>query len=292
LVIGSDGLGVVLQSSIWGSRVPPVAAIVTLTTDFGTGGGYAAAMKGVVLSINPAALVIDIGHEVPPQDIRHGAWLLRQAAFWFLRGTIHVAVVDPGVGTDRPIVYACIDGHHFVAPDNGLLVAVAAERPLSRLIAIEDRRHWLPEVSATFHGRDIMAPVAARLSLGLDPAALGPPRARLAAPPWPAPRVEPGQIVGEVVMVDRFGNLITDIHWSMLPPAHAARLEVSCQAGCVVGLARTYGQQPAGTLVALVGSSGWLELAVVNGSAAAALGAGPGTAVHVHWPRNQDTESR
>ncbi len=141
-------------------------------------------MKGVILSINPRATIVDLSHAVPPHDIRAGAIVLAETAPWFPPGTIHVAVVDPGVGSKRRIVYAQIGKQHFVAPDNGLLSRLAMfERP-SKMISVEEPQHWMPAVSRTFHGRDIMAPVAARLSLGLSPDELGRPQQQLVEIPW------------------------------------------------------------------------------------------------------------
>ena len=143
----------------------PPPAIITLTTDFGEGSRYVAAMKGVILSINPHARVVDLSHSIPPQDILAGAIALAETAPFFPADTIHVAVVDPGVGSARRIVYARIGVQQFIAPDNGLLSRLAARERPAKIIGVDDRRFWLPNVSATFHGRDIMAPIAARLSL-------------------------------------------------------------------------------------------------------------------------------
>ena len=149
-------------------------AIITLTTDFGTGSRYIGTMKGVILSINPRATIIDLSHTVPAQNIRAGAIVLAETAPWFPPDSIHVAVVDPGVGSNRRIVYARIGSQQFVAPDNGLLSRLALLEAPSKIISIEEPRYWMPAVSRTFHGRDIMAPVAARLSAGLSPDLLGP----------------------------------------------------------------------------------------------------------------------
>ena len=143
--------------------------IITLTTDFGNGSPYVATMKGVILSINPAATIIDISHAVPAQDVARGALVLEDTTSWFPDDTIHVAVVDPGVGTSRAILYARIGRQQYVAPDNGVLGRLMARTPPLLVLQLTEREHWLPEVSNTFHGRDIMAPAAARLSLGLDP---------------------------------------------------------------------------------------------------------------------------
>jgi S-adenosyl-L-methionine hydrolase (adenosine-forming) len=259
-------------------------AIITLTTDFGTGSHYVAAMKGVILSICPAATIVDIAHDVPPQDVRRAALLLDDAADWFPAETIHVAVVDPGVGTDRAIVYARIGPQQFIAPDNGLLSRLAARRSPTQLIRLSDPQYWLEHVSTTFHGRDIMAPVAARLALGFDPARLGPPLDRLTMLDWPAARAAAARIDGTVIEIDAFGNLITNITSDML----AGR--VTDRRACVVcniyetwGIHHAYAEQPSGTLVALIGSSGRLELALVGDNAARRLGIGVGSPVTLGW---------
>ncbi|MCR4411541.1 MAG: SAM-dependent chlorinase/fluorinase [Thermoguttaceae bacterium] len=258
--------------------------ILTLSTDFGVGSPYVAAMKGVVLSINPAATVVDITHAVPPQDVRYAAIVLDDVAERFPEGTIHVAVVDPGVGTERGLVLAEIGRQRFLAPDNGLLSRLAARTRPSKIVRLTEPGFWLPDVSATFHGRDILAPVAARLSLGLDPDRLGVPQDRLVMLDWPEVRQRPDGIDGSVLWIDGFGNLITDITRAMLADHWAwDRAIVRCREGRVEGLSRTYGDRPPGTLVALVGSSDRLELAVVGGSAAERLGAGVGDPVELRW---------
>jgi S-adenosylmethionine hydrolase len=259
-------------------------AVITLTTDFGTGSPYVAAMKGVIYSLNPAATVVDISHEIPPQDVRHAAVVLEDLTDLFPPGSIHVVVVDPGVGTERGLVFVRIGRQNYVAPDNGVLSRLARRRAPAKIIRLTEKQYWLHPVSATFHGRDIMAAVAARLSLDLDPDWLGTPQEGLVMLDWPEVRIEPHAISGSVLLVDTFGNLITDITAEMLAgrgETHALR--VSCGGRSVEGLSRTYGQQPEGTLVALIGSSGRLELAVVGGSAAAILGVSAGAAVTVAW---------
>ena len=198
-------------------------SIITLTTDFGTGSPYVAAVKGVVLSINPAVTLVDVTHDVRAQDVRHGALILDDVTGRFPPGTIHVAVVDPGVGTDRKILVAEIGGRHYVAPDNGLLSRLARRTPPSDVRELTESRYWLDSVSATFHGRDVMAPVAAHLSLGLDPEKLGPPLAKLAMLDWPEPVVSSGRIEGEILDVDSFGNLITNIDAELLAQSSVAR---------------------------------------------------------------------
>lgn len=259
-------------------------SIITLTTDFGTGSPYAAAMKGVVLSIDPAATLVDVTHEVRPQDVRHGALVLDDVAGRFPPGTIHVAVVDPGVGTGRKIVAARIDGRLYVAPDNGLLSRLARRTPPSDLRELTERRYWLDPVSATFHGRDVMAPVAAHLSRGLDPEKLGPPLAGLVMLDWPEPVVSAGRIEGEVLDVDSFGNLTTNVDAALLAALPRGRpVRVGLGKHEVEGIRSTYGEGSEGALIALVGSAGRLELAIVGGSAAPTLGARVGDPVIVRW---------
>jgi S-adenosylmethionine hydrolase len=221
---------------------------------------------------------------VRPQDIRQGAWILAEVAGRFPPGTIHVSVVDPGVGTGRRIVYAVFNDQHFVAPDNGLLSRLALRGEPSKIFSVEEPRFWLPSVSSTFHGRDIMAPVAAQLSLGLNPDELGRPLGELIKLDWPEVHVLPGKIQGRVSSVDSFGNLITDITSEMLRDAPTGEdTRVACDEHETLGIFRTYADQPPMTLVALIGSSGFLELAIVGDSAAAMLGISSGTPVTVSW---------
>jgi len=259
-------------------------SIITLTTDFGDGSPYVAAMKGVILSLNPAATLVDITHRVPPQDIRHAALVLEEVGDRFPGGTVHVAVVDPGVGTDRALVFARIGRQNYVAPDNGVLSRLARATPPAKIIELTEPEYWLHPVSATFHGRDIMAPVAARLSLGLEPDHLGTPLERLVMLDWPEPRVAPGRIEGEILRVDSFGNLVTNICAELLPGGEdRGAIRVWCRGHRVAGLSQTYGNSPPGSLAALVGSAGRLELAVVGSSAAATIHAQVGDAVTVVW---------
>jgi len=259
-------------------------SIITLTTDFGAGSPYVAAMKGVILSINPAVTLVDLTHEIPAQDIRHGAVVLDDVTRWFPEGTIHVAVVDPGVGTSRAVVHARIGSQRYIAPDNGLLSRLAANAPPVEVYQLANPEHWLDRVSATFHGRDIMAPVAARLSLGLQPERLGPPLGKLVMLDWPGARSTPTRIEGSVLEIDSFGNLITNITSDMLARRPTdSRAWIACNIYETWGIWRTYGEQPKGTLVALIDSSGRLELAIVGDNAAARLGVHLGERVVVAW---------
>jgi hypothetical protein len=258
--------------------------LITLLTDFGVGSSYVAAMKGVILSINPAAALVDLTHAIPPQGVREGALVLEEVAPIFPAGTIHLAVVDPGVGTQRAIVYAEIGSQRYVAPDNGLLSRLSRQTPPQRIVRLTNSDYWRQPVSATFHGRDIMAPVAAHLSLGLDPAKLGPAADTLVDLDWPAVRQSPGRIAGSILRVDSFGNLISDITADMfaaIPPGAAIR--TTCRGTIVDRRVRSYAEAAAGEPVVLLGSSGRLEIAVAHGSAAAVLGASAGVEIVVEW---------
>ncbi len=256
-------------------------SLITLTTDFGTSSPYVAQMKGVMLGMNPDANIVDITHDVPPQDIAAAAVVLREVFEAFAPGAIHVVVVDPGVGTARRMIYADVLGRSYLAPDNGLLTLLE-EKGLQRVVELADRQFWRSEVSATFHGRDILAPVAARLSLGLDPLLLGPPARNLVMLKQEI-AISPGRVRGEIVAIDHFGNLITNIHRNGLALAKLdpTRPDLRIRLGQLElqRVSRTYGEQPPGTVTALFGSGGFLEIAVVNGHAARQLSACRGDAV-------------
>jgi S-adenosylmethionine hydrolase len=258
--------------------------IITLTTDFGEGSRYVAAMKAVILSIDPHARIVDLSHAVPPQDVRTGAIVLAETAPLFPLDTIHVAVVDPGVGSGRRLVYARIGPQQYIAPDNGLLGLLASRTRPSKIVGLDEPRFWSPIVSSTFHGRDIMAPVAARLSLGLEPDELGRPVEQLLALPWPEVQRVANRIEGEVVEVDSFGNLITNITRDVLGDVPTDEsVTITCDEHETHGIFATYSEQPPMTLIAVVGSGDRLELAIVDDSASKMLGAGVGAPVSVEW---------
>jgi hypothetical protein len=251
------------------------AALITLLSDFGARDEYAACLKGVILGLYPRAALVDLTHEVPPGDIPAGAFVLAAAAPYFPPGTIHLAVVDPGVGTSRRALAARGRGQFWVGPDNGLFHLAFAGRRDIEIVSLEDPAYFLPRVSATFHGRDIFAPVAAHLSLGMDLKRLGPGLTDPVRLPWPEPVFTPELIKGEIIHVDRFGNLVSNI----TVEAFRSWLrgdDFRLHAGPVVltRLLRTYGEAAPGEVLALVGSQGCLELACARGSAAERLGAG------------------
>jgi S-adenosyl-L-methionine hydrolase (adenosine-forming) len=261
-----------------------MAQIITLTTDFGLSSPYVAAMKGVILSINAEAKIIDLTHSIPPQQIEQGAIALAETALLFPNGTIHIAVVDPGVGTARSIIYAQIAGHQFICPDNGLLSRLAERHPPTKIIDITEEKFFRQPVSATFHGRDIMAPVAARLSLGLDPDELGPALTTLTKFDCPGAARMANRIEGKVVSIDSFGNLITNITREMLAGVPTDEsVTVRCDEHETQSIFNTYADQPPMTLIALIGSNDQLEIAIVDDSAAIMLGVSVGAAVEVVW---------
>lgn len=261
------------------------APLITLLTDFGADSPYVGAMKGAIYSLHPTARVVDITHSVPHQDVRRGAWTWEEVTPHFPRGTIHVGVVDPGVGTSRRLVAAVIEDSIFLCPDNGLLGRLVLRRPPSTIVALEAKEYWSPQVSHTFHGRDILAPVAARLSLGLDVAKLGPAVKQLFEISWPEVLVMPGKIEGTIRSIDSFGNLISDIAADKLVdvPTDPEKVRITCDEHETQGIFKTYGEQPPMTLLALVGSSGYLELAIVEENASLMLGIRAGTKIVVQW---------
>jgi len=270
-------------------------AIITLTTDFGLSDTYVAAMKGVILGINPEATLVDICHTIKPQNILETAFILSTVYESFPQRTVHLVVVDPGVGTERRAIILRTPQADFVAPDNGVLsyvipqssskpaadtageqVALAAEM---EAVAITQPRFWRSPVSPTFHGRDIFAPVAAHLSLGLPPLGFGEAITSLTMLPPPRPHRAPdGTLVGHILHIDGFGNLITSIKSSDLPQrSELMTIEVGEQS--ISGLSRTYAEGKG--LLALIGSSGYLEIVLAGDSAAALTGARVGDELRI-----------
>jgi S-adenosylmethionine hydrolase len=252
--------------------------LITLTTDFGEASPYVAAMKGVIFSFAPEVQIVDLGHQVPPQDVWHGAYFLAQAVPFFPPHALHVAVIDPGVGTQRRLLYCEAGPHRLLLPDNGLITFLADAQPLRRVVHLAEPNYWRPTPSRTFHGRDILAPVAARLALGEAPERLGPPLepVELHRLPIAQGKATPQEIEGSIVFVDHFGNLITNLGMDLLAqagwtPTPGSELRLSIPAAHPCRWVQTYGEAASGELVALFGSGGFVELAVVNGSAAARL---------------------
>jgi S-adenosylmethionine hydrolase len=255
--------------------------IVTLTTDFGLIGPYVAAMKGIVLGAAPGTVLVDVCHTINPQNVLEGAFVLAGIVDAFPAGTVHLAVVDPGVGTRRRLIAVALADQWFVLPDNGLITGVACGRSPAGIWEIANPAISRATIAPTFHGRDILAPAAAHLLLGRDPAELGPVRTRFITLRNFEPARYPNGFAGEVLFRDAFGNLITNVHAGGLGDEPASEWTVEIAASRIDGLVRTYGECSPGTLVALIGSSGWVEIAVVNGDAAERLSVGPGATVWV-----------
>lgn len=252
-------------------------AIVTLTTDFGYDDSYVAAMKGVILGINPDVAVVDVCHTIKPQNVAQAAYVLSTTARYFPDGTIHVVVVDPGVGTERRAVLLVTPNACFVGPDNGVLSYVVEEARSVEAYALTNPSFWKSPVSQTFHGRDIFAPVAGHLSVGTPPREFGEPISSLDVMSMPRPKVdEDGVLSGRVVNVDRFGNLITDIRHDDLPKA---RLFVEVGGHIIDDLSPSY--EEGEELLAIMGSDDRLEVSVKRGSAAKFLKAKVGDEVKV-----------
>lgn len=254
---------------------------VSLTTDFGLSDEYVGVMKGTILSVNPNATMIDITHQVDPQDVLQAAGLIRSAYRFFPAGTVHLVVVDPGVGTDRSILAAEGGGHQFVAPDNGILAPLRHDGVIETVHRVENADYFLHPVSSTFHGRDIFAPVAAHLSAGISPAALGPavPSTEMAGldPPTPTSSAS-GDLMGAVLFIDHFGNLITNIDAEHLEKwqnsARREKLIIKIGSHRIQGISLNYESGGFQKPLAIIGSRGYLEVAVNRGNARQMMGVG------------------
>ncbi|MFP3974925.1 MAG: SAM hydrolase/SAM-dependent halogenase family protein [Chloroflexota bacterium] len=238
--------------------------VITLTTDFGTRDPYVPAMKGVILNINPDVTIVDISHDIEPQNTYEAAYILDRARRYFPDGTTHIVVVDPGVGTGRNALAVKVGRAFFIAPDNGVLTYVV-EKPFEA-VSITNPQFWNHPVSSTFHGRDIFAPVAAHLSLRIPISEFGEPVTSLLTLPRTKPCSEAdGSLVGHVIHIDRFGNAITDISRDDIPENPVIHIKNHS----IEGLSSSYAE--GNELLALIGSDGKLEIAVKNGNAAESL---------------------
>lgn len=262
--------------------------LITLTTDFGVSSPYVAALKGSLLSVCSEVQLVDLTQAIAPQNVRQAAVVLADVTPFFPAGTLHVVVVDPGVGTERKIIYAEIGEQKYLAPDNGVLSYIAQRTPPRKQIELADRRFWRESVSNTFHGRDVFAPVAGHLAAGVVPELLGPELHQLFRLHWPEPQISEADIRGEVLYFDSFGNVITNIPLAevqrIAPPATTV---VAVAGRTIEGLHATYGKSQLGALIALGDSQGRLEVAIVNGNAARELNVQPGEPVHVYRQRGQ-----
>ena len=264
--------------------------VITLITDFGLADEYVGVMKGVMLSIHPQADIVDISHGIAPQNIHQAAFMLASAYPYFTAGTIHVVVVDPGVGTDRRIVCLQMKGYRFLAPDNGVLTRVLEQGPAESVWRVENPVYWLDHVSRTFHGRDIFAPVAAHLLNGLEGNQLGREldSTRLMRLPDMGPDIiGRGEINGCIVTVDRFGNLITNIDAKTISGVKTGKesndLDLVMAGRQISGLSQNYDNKGEGQPLVLVNSRGYLEIAVNKGSATDIFKVGMGEPVKVTY---------
>jgi len=263
--------------------------LITLTTDFGRQDPFVGIVKGVILGICRAAVLVDLTHDLPPQDVRAAALALEAAVPFFPPGTVHLAVVDPGVGGPRRPLGLAADGQLFVGPDNGLF-SFLYDRPGWRAVTLSEPAYRLPEVSRTFHARDLFAPAAAHLALGVLLEDFGEPAGDPVRLPWPRPVREGDELAGEVVYADRFGNLLTNLRETDLAPLLGqGAVEVWVAGRTIQGLSTFYGERAPGEPGALIGSAGRLEIFVCRGDAARALGAGPGAAVRVRATRSSSS---
>lgn len=254
--------------------------MITLTTDFGTRDGYVAQMKGVMLRINPEATLVDVTHDIPAFDILSGAMVIAGIAEYFPPAAIHLGVIDPGVGSSRRTIVISADERLYIGPDNGLFTLVTR-----RVTLVEFREITNPELTPldahpTFHGRDIFAPCAARISAGFPLDRVGPQIQDPVLLDMPEPCFQPGRIDGHIIYVDRFGNLSSDIRSSDLPPGP---LKVTIGTIEIESVVRFFSEAPAGYPVALINSFGFLEVAINQGAASEALGLGVGAELGVEF---------
>ncbi|MBW2603729.1 MAG: SAM-dependent chlorinase/fluorinase [Deltaproteobacteria bacterium] len=244
-------------------------SIITLLTDFGTKDAYVGIMKGVILSINPSAVVVDVCHYIDPQDWVEAAYLIKSSYRYFPKGTVHIIVVDPGVGGDRSIVAVELSGHIFLAPDNGVLTLLIDEGETGAMVRVENTRYFLNSISRTFHGRDIFAPVGSHISKGVPIEKLGPhlDKQDLIRLGIPKPYISnKGELIGTIISIDRFGNCISNINENCLNKfvknGPEKRLEIKTGKTVIKSLSRSYTDVGSGYPLAIIGSFGYLEIAL------------------------------
>jgi S-adenosyl-L-methionine hydrolase (adenosine-forming) len=255
--------------------------IITLTTDFGLRDHYVSAMKAVILGINPGVRLVDISHEIEPQDVMAGAWVVRSAVDFFPEGTVHLVVVDPGVGTDRNPVALELDGQLFVGPDNGIFSLISSQKSCS-VYKLTNREFWRNSTSHTFHGRDIFAPVAAHLANDVPLGQLGEPLEELVTYRWATPIADKAGIQGWVVHIDHFGNLISNIPEELIRDTIGMRrMKIYVGNTIIHEIVPSYGYVEEGDPVAYIGSSGMLEVAVNKGDASEMLSVRKGAQISI-----------
>jgi hypothetical protein len=255
--------------------------IISITTDFGYKDPFVGIMKGVIGGINPQARIIDLSHGVAPQDVMGAALILRHSVNHFPRGSIHVAVVDPGVGGARRPILIEAAGNYFIGPDNGVLSLAPGNKEPARIIHLSNPNYHRHPVSATFHGRDIFAPVAAHLSLGIDVTTFGEPVHDFTRIAWPGITQSSGGLHGEIVYIDGFGNLFTNVTERELEDLPVDKLAISVGDVVIQGLTAYYSAGGKGSCIALINSWGLLEVAVYQGNAQQHCGARIGDKIHI-----------
>ncbi len=263
-------------------------SVITLLTDFGTHDSYAGIMKGVILSTSPSSTIVDITHHIDPQDITQAAFILQSAFRYFPGGTVHTIIVDPGVGSGRTIIAAQINEHLFLAPDNGVLSLVMDEERVEAIIRVNNSEYFLKPVSRTFHGRDIFAPIAGHLANGIALERLGPlvEKKTICRLEIDQPSIsDTGELSGTIIRIDHFGNLITNIDYHLLKEIIKAgspkTLDFRIGKKNVKGLSQTYNDKLPATPLALIGSTGHLEISVNCGNASQYFNAKKGDLITV-----------
>ena len=254
--------------------------MITLTSDFGLEDPYVAEMKGAILTINPNATIIDITHEVEKFNIRLGAFMLASAAPYFPKGTVHLAVVDPGVGTNRRAILVQTKQSFFVGPDNGVLMLAAQNQGIEHVYELANPKYMLPDVSKTFQGRDVFAPAAAYLDIDVKPSEFGAKITDAVTPEFASIKSSKGIFVGEILHVDSFGNIITNINQKELPQAKAIKVKLP-KFSLKIACAKTYAQAKPQEAIGLIGSHGFLEIALNQASAAKKFHAKAGDRIEV-----------
>ncbi len=260
--------------------------IITLLTDFGLQDPYVGIMKGVIFGLCPEVRIVDITHGIPPQDVRAAAFVLAESVRYFPAGTVHCAVVDPGVGSSRAVLAAEAGGHLFTAPDNGILDMVFEQHPDHRVHEITDPDCFLKKISQTFHGRDKFAPAAAHLALGRSPELMGPPVSDPVRLKVHRPAVETDKITGEIIYIDRFGNGVTNIGHDLIDSRGPVTVNTAGQS--IPGPVNSYMDADRKSPLAIIGSFGRLEIAVREGNAAEQLGLKTGERVDVSFYGTSD----
>lgn len=257
-------------------------AIIALLTDFGERDEYVGVVKGVILNINPQAKIIDLSHEIPPQDIVWASYLLYGCYKFFPKNTIFLSVVDPGVGTKRKIIVVKTKEYIFVSPDNGLLTKVLEREKPEKIIEVKNKKFFLKEISSTFHARDIIAPVVGYLSKGVNLGKFGLEVKKVKMISLPKPLIRNNQIIGEIIYVDRFGNLVTNIEKKILK-RKKSHFCINIKGRKIYKINNSYAESKKGKLLAIWGSRDLLELAVNQGSASRELKIKKGERVHIEF---------